>query len=195
MNLARRMTAVALAATLSASAGATTLDFIHAPQEHSNWCWLAATQNLLAYHGTRKSQCELAAMAFNRVDTCGNTEFNWNHPANKAGALYGSDTGVDKFLMELAGRTTTGSRGAMDWNGVKAKIDRQLPLAALWEWKVAFPAHVLTIYGYVEEDGTRSVNYSDPFPGEGKKLATYDWFKQGGTGNQAHFWSYTLEVD
>lgn len=187
---------VLMVATTSGAVTASTLEFNHARQEHSNWCWLAASQNLLSFHGTTKSQCELANLAFNRTDACGNGNFNWNHPANKPGALYGYPTGVDKFLSGLAGRRPTGYQGSMGWNGIKTNIDRKLPIVALWEWKETDVAHLLTIYGYTEERGEQFVSYSDPYPTEGKKYAKYEWFKASDEGRRgSHRWTFSLEVE
>jgi Peptidase_C39 like family len=193
MNIVSKLPFMLLSLGATGSVSAATLPFDHQFQEHSNWCWLAATTNLLAYHGKTTTQCELANWAFDRNDACGNTDFAWDHPANTAGYLYGAPNAMDK-MFQREGLSTTPYNSAFGAETLKSSIDGQRPVVAFWEWVGGGVAHMITVFGYVDDPGGLLLNYSDPYPGEGKKLALYDWVRAGGDGALAHRWTLSLEV-
>lgn len=93
MKIAKSFAAFGLAAALSGSLGASTLDFYYEPQQHSNWCWVATAKNLLVHYGVNQPQCDLANIALVRRDACGSGPYNWQHPANVTGAMFGYPRG------------------------------------------------------------------------------------------------------
>lgn len=173
---------------------ATTLSYDHQQQEHSLWCWLATARNVLTTLGKTVTQCELANWSLDRTDACGNKEFSWKHPANTPGPLYGGKRGVDSMLKEV-GIGSYPYDYPVGWNGIKINIDRGRPVIAQWEWTFLPTSHLVTIFGYTEEGGENYVNYSDPFPDEGKKYAKYSWVREGGEGTRTHKWTFSLEIN
>jgi hypothetical protein len=158
-------------------------------QEQTNWCWDATSQCVLKYYGTVVSQCAIAEWArthatdynFGSVNCCSDASQGCNH----ANYLWGGGSGMREILNNWGLSASVYSR-QMYLSEINAQLDAYRPFVINWMW-TSGGGHVLIGYGI---DRTQ-LNYMDPWPGEGLKIASYDWV----VASSDHSWSYALSIN
>lgn len=156
-------------------------------QEHSNWCWDAASQSVLFYFGPTPSQCEIANFAWKRSDCCGSNDFWWYHPCNQGNYLYGSKGDCQDVLANW-GVSSRGVNGYLTWSGVMSEIDNGFPFIMGWYW-TGGGGHALVGHAYSVKKDVQNMSYMDPWPGEGFTTSTYAYVVSASD----HVWGQTLK--
>lgn len=165
------------------------LDVQTTQQEQDQWCWAATSQCLMAYFNNNFSQCEIAEYArtritwgdFGEVNCCSDPSQGcnyWNY-------MYGADGSILDILEYFAGIVTTPYDDNFTYEQVVEQIDADRPFIFRFGW-TGGGGHFLVMHGY--NDGY--VNYMDPWFGEGKKIALFDWVVSG----DGHEWTHTLPI-
>lgn len=137
-------------------------------QEHSKWCWVAASQMVLNYRGFPWSQCEIVNRAKGFAHACGAPDsFNWADPAN---------TGAS--LQEVQGVFTTLGPGAelltrpLNPGQIAALTQSGVPVLLAWTWRQG-GAHMAVITGIDGAGSGALLSINDPWPGMGYRQRTY----------------------
>jgi hypothetical protein len=178
-------TALILALPL-ALAQSLTLNVPLAVQEHSEWCWSASSKAVINYYKTPPTQCAIANWAYGLNYACGNTNFDWNSPANQPNSLYGTSGSAQNILSHW-GVSTTAYASASSWNSVVSDIKAGKPFLIRFGW-TAGGGHILAGNGYQISNGSNYVIYMNPWPGEGNSEDLYSWVVSA----PDHKWTHTL---
>lgn len=161
-------------------------------QEQDQWCWAGVSSCILDYYGMPTTQCEIAEYArevcdwhsFGTKNCCDypNGECNyWNYS-------FGSNGSINDIISHFANVQSTGVYRAMEFDEVHAELESGRPFVVRWGWSGGGGHFVL---GYGIEDST--IYYMNPWFGEGKKIADYDWLVQDEWG--VHTWTHSLKID
>jgi len=164
-------------------------------QEHSNWCWDASSQAILAYYHYYPSQCDMANWAFGRADCCGNNVFGWAHACNSGDWLceYNGPQpvrdvlphfgGPDTAIWTCSGINCTG--GALSQADVLIDVNGRYPFMMRFDW-TGGGAHALVGRGMMGNN----LYYMDPWPGNGQTVSLYSWVVQA----SGHCWTQTIRM-
>ncbi len=164
------------------------LDVPPVEQEQSQWCWAGVSASVLAYYGQDIEQCEIAEYTrthatwhdFGPVNCCADPNQGcnyWNYNSDYTGS-------IEQILLNWG----VGSRedpNILSKSEVKDQIDSDRPFIMRWGW-ASGGGHFLVGRGI---EGN-VVYYMDPLPGEGWKIATYDWIVSGAN----HTWTDTQRM-
>ena len=167
MHLRRLMAlAVGLAGGLCAlDAHAQILALPEVFQEQGMWCWAGTTRAVLLFYGRDVAECALANDRFRRelgqpeLDCCQDPSF--------------CDSGYDgvTFLLVTEGAAGHYLSKALSVAEVQAELAAGHPFYIRWAWAGGFSGHWLVGHGLSGE----MLYYLDPLPGEGLKIAAFDW--------------------
>jgi hypothetical protein len=157
-------------------------------QEHSNWCWAGTTQAILNYYEQTPTQCQEANWNFGRSDCCGNTTFSWSHPCNSGSNPTGGRPSSQAVLSHWGVQSNARSY-ALSETTVRDESNAHRPFYVSWGW-TSGGGHGMAGYGYIQSGGTGYVYYMDPWPGEGKKVATYTFFRS----SSDHNWRASCQI-
>ena len=155
-------------------------------QEQDQWCWAAVSKAIIYYYGTPIAQCTIANWVrqvatwhnFGNIPCCTDASQGcnyWNYMYNASGSI--------REILKHWGISNTATARPLFQNEVNAIIDDNRPFVIRWGWDSG-GGHFLVGYG---ESGS-SLYYMNPWPGEGNKVATYNWVVSGGT----HTWTHSL---
>ena len=178
-----------LASAATAQAAPVVLDVAQVSQEHDQWCWVGTSRSTLLHFGVDQPQCAIAEYArthtnaadvqLGATDCCadpGQGCNNWNYFWYYGGS-------IADILQHYAGLKNVTFERALTQGEIQSALDVGRLVLLRWVWSNG-AGHFLLIHGY---DGTLDY-YMDPWPGEGLKIAEYDWMYSGGT----HTWATSL---
>ncbi len=171
-------------------AGERQINVPHVTQAHSEWCWAADSQAVLAYRGIPSRQCAIENWVDSIGYACRSAPFYWNAPANSPNMIAGT-TGISGILWSLGRRNSRYVGAALSYRAVGAAIDRGDPVVILWTWPGG-GGHFVVIDGY--DDGQHALYFMNPWPGEGPGYGDYDWMRYGSGNMGTHWWAESLVV-
>jgi hypothetical protein len=154
-------------------------------QEQDQWCWAAVSTSVIQAAGTDVEQCTIAEYArvratwhnFGSVDCCEDASQGcnyWNYN-------WGYDGSIQDILSHW-GLSNYGYADALSLDVVQQEIDAARPFIVRWGW-TSGGGHFVVGYGV---DGSQ-LYYVNPWPGEGARIADYDWVVSGSN----HTWTHT----
>lgn len=192
-SMQRLLFAVVLSSLSSlamAGSGYKYLDLTEEMQQHSNWCWAASSVDVLKFYGkTGSSQCGVVNWAYGRSDACTSAPFNWNSYANTSNSMYGSNSSIQGILRN-GGVNSTGYAYASSWNTVVSDVNAGRPFVMRFGW-YGGGGHFIVGYGYYDLQGTQTIGYMNPWPGEGYTWSNYSWTVSAA---YDHSWTHTLRT-
>ncbi|HEY3447016.1 MAG TPA: C39 family peptidase [Myxococcales bacterium] len=190
-----RRLAPAFAAILAAGAPALALaapvllQVTQVEQEHTLWCWAGTSRTVLLHFGVDQPQCALAEYArthttasdvnLGTVDCC----VDWQQGCNNWNYFWFFGGSIADILDHYAGLQNLTFERALSLAEIQQSLDVGRLVLVRWVWSNG-SGHFLLIHGY---EGTATY-YMDPWPGEGLKVAEYDWMYLGGD----HTWATSL---
>ncbi|UTY55711.1 hypothetical protein HPQ68_00035 [Massilia sp. erpn] len=189
-SLSRLIVGASLALALPAAfAQWKTLNIPLVTQEHSQWCWSGTSKAVLNFYGQNPSQCQIVNWAFGLNYACGNSNFNWNSPANQPNSMYGSNGSVQNILRNWGVQNTAYSV-ASSWSSVVSDINGNRPFVIRYGW-TSGGGHIMVGRGYETINGVNYVYIMNPWPGEGQTSRTYASAVQASD----HKWTHTQRMN
>src|ERR1043166_2666258 len=155
-------------------------------QEHDQWCWAGVSSSLLDYYCKPTTQCAIAEYtrtvatwhSFGSANCCSNPNSGcnyWNYNWGNAGS-------IQDILVHFAGAFNTGVSSQLSLAEIDTELAHKRPFVVRWGW-YSGGGHFVIGHGV----SGNMVYYMNPWPGEGKKIATYDWLVDDGD----HQWTHT----
>jgi hypothetical protein len=158
-------------------------------QEQNQWCWAAVSKSVLDYFGYTVSQCQIADFTrtsatwydFGTQNCCVAPSGACNH-SNYAWGESGSISDILKHFgnIQIIGRTDS-----LSINEISAELKNARPYIISWGWTTG-GGHFLVGHGLDKE----MLYYMNPWPGEGFKIALYDWV----VSSSEHHWKATIKL-
>jgi len=154
-------------------------NFPLAVQEQDQWCWAGASWMILHFYSpaSQIEQCQIAEYARNTSTSIdfGDTAccVDPSQGCNYWNYLFGETGSIESILANAeAGNAVAnyGYSGVMSKAEIAADIALYRPFVIRWGW-AGGGGHFVVGYG-IQGD---NLYYADPWPGEGKKIATYSW--------------------
>lgn len=179
-----------IGAAALAPATAQQLDVPHVTQQHSEWCWAADANAVLAYRGVSSTQCGIANWVGAIGYACKQAPFDWNSNANSPNTLSGT-TGIGGILWSLGRRDTHYYNGSISFGRTATSIDQGDPVVVLWTWPNG-GGHFIVIDGYDKRN--QALYFMNPWPGEGAGYGDYTWMLDGNGNMGTHYWAESLVV-
>jgi hypothetical protein len=169
----------------SAIAQPTVLNVPTVIQEQNQWCWAAVSASVIRASGTYIDQCTIAEYTrvratwhnFGEIDCCVDASQGcnyWNYNWGYDGSI--------RDILSYWGVENYGTAAALSLSTVEQEILAMRPFIIRWGW-TSGGGHFLVGYGI---DGSL-VYYMNPWPGEGAKIAEYEWVTSG----DDHTWTHT----
>lgn len=149
-------------------------------QQFNQWCWAGSSKSILDYRGTYVHQCNIAEYmrqtggALGSVNCCVQ-----GHSCNLPQDLFGS-AGIEG-IMHHWGRNTTSYYDYLNIDYARSLIDNGNPFVVRWGWHNG-GGHFVVGYGMQGN----SLYFMDPWFGEGKKYANYNWVVNNTSGSWTH---------
>jgi hypothetical protein len=175
-------------ASTTASAGSQQLRFPVVQQVHSDWCWAADSNAVLAYRGITASQCSIENWVDSIDYACAQAPFDWNDSANSPNYLAGT-TGISGILWAFGRRDSIYYTEPIDYSSIVSAIQQNDPVVILWLW-VGGGGHFVVIDGY--DDNGNMLYFMNPWPGEGAEYGDYEWIRYGASDMGTHYWAESL---
>jgi hypothetical protein len=162
------------------------LDVKLVTQEQSQWCWVAVTKCVLNYYGDSVDQCSIAEYTRNMAtwhnfgsqncctlpaEECNYWNYNW-----------GQSGSIQDILLHFGKIQTAGKSDSLTIKEISIEITKNHPFIIRWAW-TSGGGHFMVGHG-IKDD---FIYYMDPLPGEGFKIARYDWVVSG----YGHHWKGT----
>jgi hypothetical protein len=176
------------AAPALVTAGAQQIDVPHVTQQHSEWCWAADANAILAYRGVSSTQCDIANWVDSIGYACESAPFDWSDYANSPNSLAGT-TGISGILWSLGRRGTQYYTGPISFGLTSRSVDRGDPVVVLWTWPEG-GGHFIVVDGYDAQEG--ALYFMNPWPGEGPGYGDYGWMVNGSGNMGTHTWAESL---
>lgn len=170
-------------------------------QEHSEWCWAAATRMVdwTYSSATPPSQCTIVNKANDQCDgifnTCCNTLdgsrpsacSNYspsNHPNNMGGC-----NGSLSWLINNYAGANTYSSSSLSYSTVSSNLSANKMMVARWGW-TSGGGHFVVIYGCYTFNGAGQVQYANPASGS-KVTESYSYFLS----NSSRDWTHSIRMN
>jgi hypothetical protein len=155
-------------------------------QSQNQWCWAGVSACVLEFYGKSLTQCQIAEYTrsveqfadvhFGSADcclspaTCNNWNYNWGGPGS-----------IEDILLHFA-NIPSNKIGPISLSEVTTSIGLNRPMIVRWGWTTG-GGHFVVVHGISGEN----LYYMNPWPGEGKKIASYEWMKA----SPDHSWTQT----
>lgn len=186
----KKLLSIALLAAFSFYTKAQVLTVPLVAQEHTQWCWAGCSKCILDYYGDTLEQCVIAEYAranitwtsFGTVNCCVNANAGCNNP-NYEATYPGS---IQDILLHFSSIGSTELSHALSSPDITSLLAANNLFVEHWTW-YAGGGHFVVGYGISGTD----VYYMNPWPGEGKHIATHASMVDDGQ----HMWDYTLTID
>lgn len=157
-------------------------------QEQTEWCWAAVSNAVFTYYGKNHPQCEIADYTrmvcpwhdFGSVDCCIDPLQGCNY--------WNYMFGIDGSLMDILihwGVNNYPISTYLSKSQITYEINHNRPYVFRWGWNSG-GGHFLVGHG-IDND---TINYMDPWQGEGLKTGNYSWVVSGAD----HTWTHTLRL-
>ena len=155
-------------------------------QEQTEWCWAGVSKCIVDYYGDTTDQCEIAEYTrttatwhnFGNVDCCNDPSQGcnyWNYN-------YGHSGSIKDILLFFSGITNYGTSNTLTKIAIDDQLSNARPFVIRWGW-YSGGGHFVVGYG----KSGNTIYYMNPWYGEGKKFADYDWVVDDGD----HQWTHT----
>lgn len=179
---------------LAVSMTAQVLNVNQIEQEQDQWCWSASSKTILDYYGFVKKQCEIAEWVrntatfhnFGTTNCCTSASKGcnyWNYNYNEKGS-------IQDILVYFGNLQNTGVAAALTQTEIQTELSKNRLFVIRWGWS-AGGGHFIVGHGI----SGSNVYYMNPWFGEGKKIGTYSWVKQGAaSGGDTHTWTHTNKI-
>jgi hypothetical protein len=176
------------------SVNAQVLNVSKIEQEQDQWCWAASSKDILDYYGIIKKQCEIAEWVrttatfynFGSTDCCVSASKGcnyWNYNYNSKGS-------IQDILVYFGNLQNTGVAAALTQAEIQTEVNKNHLFVIRWGW-AGGGGHFIVGHGI----SGSNVYYMNPWFGEGKKIGTYTWVKQGAeNGGDTHTWTHTNKI-
>jgi hypothetical protein len=176
------------------SVNAQVLNVSKIEQEQDQWCWAASSKDILDYYGIVKKQCEIVEWVrttatfynFGSTDCCVNASKGcnyWNYNYNSKGS-------IQDILVHFGSLQNTGVAAALTQAEIQTEVSKNHLFVIRWGW-AGGGGHFIVGHGI----SGSNVYYMNPWFGEGKKIGTYAWVKQGAeSGGDTHTWTHTNKI-
>ncbi len=165
-------------------------------QEQDQWCWAACSKAILDYYGYPKKQCEIAEWVrtvatfynFGSVNCCTSATQGcnyWNYNYSSAGS-------IQDILVHFGAIQNIGLGKAFTEAEIQTEIQNNRLFVIRWGWSSG-GGHFVVGHGI----NAGNVYFMDPWFGEGLKIGTYNYVKQGNGGaggNTLHTWTHTNKI-
>ncbi|MCX6226115.1 MAG: T9SS type A sorting domain-containing protein [Bacteroidia bacterium] len=156
-------------------------------QTQNQWCWAGVSACVLEFYGKSVSQCVIAEytrtveqfsdISFGLANcctspaTCNNWNYNWGGPGS-----------IEDILLHFASITNNNIGSSITLSSITTSIQANRPFIIRWAL-TAGGGHFVVGHGISGEN----IYYMNPWPGEGKKIATYAWVQTASD----HSWTHT----
>lgn len=155
-------------------------------QEQTEWCWAGVSKCIVDYYGDTTDQCEIAEYtrttatwhSFGNVDCCNDP----NQGCNYWNYNYGYPGSIKDILLFFSGVTNYGTSNVLTKTTIDDELSNGRPFVIRWGW-YSGGGHFVVGYG----KSGNTIYYMNPWYGEGKKIADYDWVVDDGN----HQWTHT----
>jgi len=155
-------------------------------QEQTEWCWAGVSKCIVDYYGDTTDQCEIAEYTrttatwhnFGSVDCCNSPLYGcnyWNYN-------YGYPGSIKDILLFFSGVTNYGVSSYLTKETIDFELSHGRPFVIRWGWTTG-GGHFVVGYG----KSGNTIYYMNPWYGEGKKFADYDWVVDDGD----HQWTHS----
>ncbi len=155
-------------------------------QAQTEWCWAGVSKCIVDYYGDTTEQCEIADYTRSTatwhnfgIDDCCNDPTQgcnyWNY-------AYGSSGSIRDILLFFSGVSNYGTANPLTKVKIADELTQGRPFVIRWGWSSG-GGHFVVGYG----KSTNTIYYMNPWYGEGKKFADYDWVVNDGS----HEWTHT----
>ncbi len=155
-------------------------------QEQTEWCWVGVSKCIVDYYGDTTEQCEIAEYTRNTATwhSFGNTDCcnNPNQGCNYWNYNYGHTGSIKDILIFFAGVNNYGQSSPITEPQIDTELSNGRPFVIRWGW-YSGGGHFVVGYG----KSGNTIYYMNPWFGEGKKLADYNWVVDDGN----HQWTHT----
>ena len=149
-------------------------------QEYDEWCWTGVSWTILQYYLKDVDQCEIAEYTRRKatfadlglIDCCDDATQGCNHWNYN----YGPDGSVEDILRNW-GIINYGRSSTLSKEEIEDEISDGHPFMIRWGYTSSSDdgsssnAHFIVGHGITKN----RLYYMDPWPGEGLKIADYDW--------------------
>ncbi|MDQ3109454.1 MAG: T9SS type A sorting domain-containing protein [Bacteroidota bacterium] len=155
-------------------------------QEQNQWCWAGVSKCILDYYGYPNPQCDIADYArtsitwtsFGTVNCC----VDPNQGCNYWNYNYGYPGSIQDILIHFGGIQNNGLGYALSTTEVATESAANRPYIIRWGW-FSGGGHFVVGHGI----SGNTLNYMNPWPGEGLHVSTHSWLVNDGT----HLWTHT----
>jgi hypothetical protein len=159
-------------------------------QEQTEWCWAGVSKSLLALYQHSVSQCEIAEYTrtsavwhnYGTQPCCDvpNGACNyWNYPFLTPGS-------IQDIILHFKSIASVDVFDSIKLSEINTEISNFKPFVIRWLWNGTSSGHFVIGHGVQN----KMIYYMDPYPGEGSKIANYDWIRA----NAQHTWTHTLKI-
>jgi hypothetical protein len=158
-------------------------------QEQNQWCWVAVSKCVLEYYGHTLAQCAIAEYT--------RTVATWNDfgtqnccdvpygACNHANSLWGESGSISDILKHFGNIQIIAKADSLAIREISSELKNARPFIFHWSW-TAGGGHYLVGHGIDKE----MIYYMNPWPGEGFKIALYDWV----VSSSDHKWVNAIEL-
>jgi hypothetical protein len=156
-------------------------------QSQNQWCWAGCSACVLEFYGKLVTQCQIAEytrtveqfsdISFGNSNccsspaSCNNWNYNWGGPGS-----------IEDILVHFANIPNNKIGSFISLSDITTSIQANRLFIIRWAWTTG-GGHFVVGHGIAGEN----IYYMNPWPGEGKKIATYDWIKTA----TDHSWTHT----
>lgn len=155
-------------------------------QEQTEWCWAGVSACILDLYGHPASQCTIAEYTrtvsnshyYGGTNCCTNPSLGCNY----SNYNWGYNGSIQDILVHFASITNSGMGRALTLTEVQAQLNNRQPFVVRWGW-TSGGGHFVVGHGV----SGNNVYYMNPWPGEGMKIASYNWLSYDGS----HSWTHT----
>lgn len=155
-------------------------------QIENQWCWAGCTNSILSYYGFNTTQCQIAEYtrtvatwhSFGSTNCCTTASLGcnyWNYNWGYAGSM-------EDILFFFGNITDATVSNTLSIATISTEINAGRPFIIRWGW-TSGGGHFIVGKGY---DVSNNIYYMNPWPGEGSKIATYNWMVSDGVHNWTH---------
>ena len=174
-------------ATATVRVSAQVLNVSKVMQTQNQWCWAGVSVCVLEYYGKSVTQCQVAEytrtveqfpdVSFGTLNCCTNPAScnNWNYN-------WGGPGSIEDILLHFASIPDNTISSSISLSEITASIQANRPFIIRWAL-TAGGGHFVVGHGISGEN----IYYMNPWPGEGKKIATYAWLQSASD----HTWTHT----
>jgi hypothetical protein len=158
-------------------------------QEQTQWCWAAVSKCALDYYGHPVSQCAIAEYTrttatwhnFGTQKCCdvpsGNCNY-WNYDWGESGS-------ISDILKHFGSINIIGASDSLSISDISMELKNVRPFIIRWAWTTG-GGHFLLGHGL----DNQMIYYMNPWPGEGYKIALYDWV----VSSSDHKWKNAMKL-